>query len=55
MLGAPGLRLIEEQPNRLGSGDSRTPTQSFYQDQGRLYREILLFRGDLDRGCALKV
>jgi hypothetical protein len=49
------LRLIENQPNRLGSGHSCTPALRFSRNEGRLDREISVFRRDFNNRCPLNI
>jgi hypothetical protein len=49
------LRVIEYQSNRLASRRRRAPASRISGDEGRLDREVLVFRGDLDHGCTLDI
>src|SRR6266853_2888447 len=50
-----GLRLVENQANRLRAWPRRAPAGRLYRNEGRLDWIILVFRRDLDHGCTLKI
>src|SRR5712691_5296 len=50
-----GLRLVENQANRLRAWRRRAPAGRLYRNEGRLDWIILVFRRDLDHGCTLKI
>src|SRR5712692_8024349 len=50
-----GLRLVENQANRLRAWRRRAPPGRLCRNEDRLDWIILVFRRDLDHGCTLKI